>query len=110
MLGTVSVCLAMHSNSALSLGVGHFEDLLYVVLAGVNGLTIVFVYLALGIHNKPCLYCLLFVASLVHSGSFLLVRLLNHAVRQANAVTQQTLPLLLHTMPISKHMTFRQAG
>lgn len=73
MLGTVPICLAMHSNSSLSLGV-----------VGVNGLTIVFVYLALGIHNKPWLYFLLAVASSVHFGSFLLVRFLNHAVTQAN--------------------------
>jgi hypothetical protein len=83
MLGTVPICLAMHSNSALSLGVGHFEDPL---CRSCRREWINHSLRVLGFGNPQQILplFLLCVASLVHFGSFLLVRLLNHAITQAN--------------------------
>lgn len=83
MLGAVPSCLAMHSGS-LVLAIGLFLTIIHVVLAGVNGLTLVLAYLALGIHNKGALIFWLISASVIHFISFALVCLLNLAVTHAH--------------------------
>lgn len=76
-------CLAIRSGS-LVLAIGLFLTIIYVVLAGVNGFTLVFAYLALGIHNKGALLFWLISASLIHFISFMKVCLLNLEVTHAH--------------------------